>query len=110
MTGLQIALTVLVVLAASIAIWGTYADRRDYLEIRADLDELAGDFHSPADRAARQESDLGQLDRRLVDVEHELTGDQPSSGRHAHTDEQPTGPIALGATRAAINPSKEQQP
>jgi len=69
-----------VVVAFGLVCWGLRADSRERTEIRAVLDELAGDYRSPADRIAAVEDQLGEV------VAH-LDGNAPAAGRHAHTGE-----------------------
>lgn len=71
-----------IVVAFVVIAWGLRADRRDYEELTAQLDELAGDYHSPADRLAAVEGHLDAL------VEHVTDAESPPTGRHAATGEQ----------------------
>lgn len=72
---------VVVLLAYALVLWGVRADRRDYTEIRADLDELAGEHHSPADRMAA----LEQFADDTADIVTTLEQQRLATGRHAHT-------------------------
>lgn len=80
---------VVVGVAFVLILWGIRADRRDYDDITADLDELAGDYHTPADRIAA-------LIRRVDALEAHVAGDEQPSGRHARKAADETGPIDMG--------------
>ena len=72
----------LVVVAVVLVCWGLHADSRERTEHRAVLDELAGDYHSPADRMAAVEETLDGLVAHVNEQEAPPTG-PPRAHRRA---------------------------
>lgn len=82
---------VLVVIAFVVLAWGTRTDHTDLVKARAQLVELAGHHHSPADRLTALEEFATSLGEVVVAIEQS----RPGTGRHAHVTDPKTTPIPL---------------
>ena len=71
----------LLIVIAVCVVWRDYDHGKQVTDLVAELDELAGEYHTPADRVAALEEYVDHMAQIVTALEQQRL----ATGRHAHT-------------------------